>query len=309
MVVLSSTDIPPTVPVHDFAIVIDFRKGESSPTRVFSAASAMINALERLDQTLAKSIHSSIEPTMLLEDVEVGSLKIWLKNALRATDDQALKEINWKSAVGKYLVRGKYLILRWLEDESAAPKSIPDLRRELQSLAQETDVLKMPTYTPPETGELIESMGYIRKAQDFLGPTDRIRYEANVEDAEVVDIKTPVNIEELADLATKEVFNTPPGPMILAVKRPDYLGTSKWDFKHGKKTISAKITDDVFLRLFQGREIDVRPGDLLKCLVAAELRYGFDNSLISERYTVTSVEDVLPGPPPQPGLFDDPDET
>jgi hypothetical protein len=95
--------------------------------------------------------------------------------------------------------------------------------------------------------------------------------------------------------------------MILAVKKPDYLGSSKWDFRLGGRTISAKITDEAFLRRFQSRDVDIRPGDSLRCMVASELRYGFDNSLISERYTVSHVIEVLTGPPPQPDFFDEPE--
>jgi hypothetical protein len=39
--------------------------------------------------------------------------------------------------------------------------------------------------------------------------------------------------------------------------------------------------------------VDVRPGDALKCLATIEYKYGFDNELLEEEYTVTKVEDVL----------------
>jgi hypothetical protein len=81
--------------------------------------------------------------------------------------------------------------------------------------------------------------------------------------------------------------------MILAVKKPDYLGTSKWELRHGKRTISAKIEDANWLGRFQGRQVDVRPGDALQCTVKIEMLYGFDNELISERYTVLKVIEVL----------------
>lgn len=88
--------------------------------------------------------------------------------------------------------------------------------------------------------------------------------------------------------------------MILAVKKPDYLGASRWELRHGKRTISAKIEDISFLRRFQGRQIDVRPGDALRCMVQSELRYGFDNNLLSERHTIIEVQEILPGEP-EPG--------
>ncbi len=82
--------------------------------------------------------------------------------------------------------------------------------------------------------------------------------------------------------------------MILIVKKPDYLGQSKWDLRYGKKAITAKINDDVWLANFQNRTEDVRPGDALDCIVEIEIGYGFDNEPISEHYIITKVNKVLP---------------
>ena len=62
-------------------------------------------------------------------------------------------------------------------------------------------------------------------------------------------------------MAVKETVTFPSAPMILAVKKPDYLGDSKWDLRHGKRPISARIEDGAWLRRFQSREVDVRPGN------------------------------------------------
>ncbi|WP_373504271.1 hypothetical protein [Aestuariivirga sp.] len=112
----------------DLCLTIDFKKGEGNPRRVFDAASLMIEGFERIDALTIGSIDSEIEPLLVLEDVEAGSIKIWLKNVLKATDDQALKEMDWKPAVGKYLVRAKYIALKWLDEgsESDPPKCLSE---------------------------------------------------------------------------------------------------------------------------------------------------------------------------------------
>jgi hypothetical protein len=81
--------------------------------------------------------------------------------------------------------------------------------------------------------------------------------------------------------------------MILPVKKPDYLGNSQWELRHGKRNILARIEDGQWLRRFQGRQEDVRPGDALRCRVQIEYNYGFDNELVSERFTVLEVMEVL----------------
>lgn len=113
-VTLSST--PPTPPQADFAFSIDFERGVGSASRVFAATHDFIKACERLDKELVQAIDSSIETVMVLEDIEIGSIKTWLRNALTAADDDALKKLDWRPAVGKYLVAAKYAILRWIDD-------------------------------------------------------------------------------------------------------------------------------------------------------------------------------------------------
>lgn len=299
----ATTKKPAAPPNADFALVIDFQKGEASPTRVFSAASDFIHAFEALDRTLVSSIDTSIETVMVLEDVEAGSLKVWLRNALNSTDDQALKELDWKPAVGKYLVRAKYMVLSWIDDD-VAPRKLTDLRRDLVKLAQETDVRHLPDYSPPDPAALIDATRQIQTGKERLGKDDRVYL---ITDDERIDMNMSVTIdlEELADLATKETITTPAAEMIVAVKKPDYLGSSKWDLRHGKRTLSARIADESFLSRFQGRKVDVRPGDALRCTVSMEMRYGFDNELIFETIVVLEVLEVLEDRTIQQELFDD----
>jgi hypothetical protein len=120
----------PEPPAADFAFEVDFKRGEGSASRVFLAINDFIRACEHIDAELVRTIDNNIETVLLLEDIEAGSIKVWLRNALSAADDDALKTLDWKPAVGKYLVRAKYAVIRWLDD-GTAPKSLPALAREI----------------------------------------------------------------------------------------------------------------------------------------------------------------------------------
>jgi DUF1365 family protein len=88
---------PPKVPADaDFAIYIEFKKGEGNPGRVFQAADAMIRALQRLDHTLCAAVDPHIEPVLVLEEIQSGSLKLWLRDIPKASDDDAIKTLDWK---------------------------------------------------------------------------------------------------------------------------------------------------------------------------------------------------------------------
>src|SRR5450759_5586594 len=92
----------PEPPAADFAFEIDFKRGEGSPSRVFLAINDFIRGCEQIDAERAHTIDNNIETVLVLEDIEAGSIKVWLRNALHAVEDDALKTIDWKPAVGKY---------------------------------------------------------------------------------------------------------------------------------------------------------------------------------------------------------------
>ena len=294
MATLAITDKLPAPPRADFAFEIDFQKGVGPASRVFAATHEFIKACESLDSELVQSIDSSIETVLILEDIQQGSIRRWLRNALTAVDDDALKSLDWKQQVGKYLVKAKYLTLEFL-DGTEGQRSLPDLRRKIQNAAAETDVRHLPDYAPPSPAALISALRDFQGVKDHLVDGDHARllsqhpslpeYEFNL------SVRFP--IESIEELAVARTIRQPAAEMILPVKKPDYLGNSMWGLRHGKRNIEAKILDEAWLRRFQNREEDVRPGDALQCLVATELLYGHDNELIAERYTVETVLKVL----------------
>ena len=76
----------------DFSIIIDFDKKSPNPSRVFEAMSLLIKSFEQLDRDLVKHLDNKIEPVLILEDVEKGSLKTILANVLKGIPDEAIEE-------------------------------------------------------------------------------------------------------------------------------------------------------------------------------------------------------------------------
>lgn len=295
---------PPMPSDAEFGFLIDFSKGQGDPQRVFKAADAFIASLIRLDKALCSSIDNNIQPLLVVEDIESGSIKIWLRNVLSALDDQALKDLDWKPAIGKYLVRAKYAFIEWTNNVDEDAK-IVDLAKKLGKIAQETDIKHIPDYQPPPIAELVEAAKGIDATKGFLVDGDKASYLTVEEEPIQFDISARWPIEKLDEMTIKETVRFERMPMTLIVKKPDYLGNSKWEFRHGKKPITAKIEDDEWLKAFQARSVDVRPGDALKCILTVAHNYGHDNELISEDFVVSHIEGVIENisPKRQPDMF------
>lgn len=193
-------------------------------------------------------------------------------------------------------------MLEWT-NKSEPAKTLPVLSHELRILAAQTDVKQLADYAPPSVFELAAVTNDIQAAKAML-PSGLITYEAGKR-AIALNPSSYWSIEQLADFAIKEKQNFNNMPMILIVRKPDYLGTTKWQFRHGKRPISASMEDAEWLKRFQARAVDVRPGDGLKCLVDTEFSYSHENELVGENYTIKKVVEVLENQHVQGTFFGD----
>lgn len=283
----------------DFAITIDFKKGQGSPRRVFDAASLMIEGFERLDALAADSIDSHIEPVLVLEDVEAGSLRIWLKNVLRSADDQALKELDWKPAIGKYLVRAKYIVLRWLDSgDENNPPSIRSLADDLRKIASETELRHLPDYPPVHEGRLLSALDKLQDAKKQLVRGDRLLIEAT-DIGEIYELDLDRTWSPTATIdPTNMRETTSHGELILTVRKPDMIGHTQWQFRHGQVNIQAPINDAAWIERYLNREVDLRPGDALRCWVKFIYTYDANGALTEQHTEIEQVYEVIPGPGP-----------
>lgn len=281
----------------DFGIEVDFKKGSEAPSRVFRTISELIEAFDIFDRDLIQSIDVKIEPVMLLEDIESGSVKTWLTYFLKGIDDDALKNIDWKKAIGAYLVKAKYRIIKFLENKTQISNraEIIELERDLLALAQETEIRYIPTYSPIPRAKLISNLETLSSAAHHLNEFDKLFYTSP-------EGKLPFNLsfnivpDAIEDLLTKEII-TSTMEMILKVKKPDYLGDSMWELKHEQKTIPVKILDINWLKRFQNRDVDIRPGDSIRSIVEIITKYDYENEVINARYTIKEVIEILPYSP------------
>ena len=302
MATLTLTNQMPPLPEYDFEFCINFNREAGSVSRVFAATRDFVQACERLDHGLISSIDSNIEPLIMLEDVEVGSLKTFFRLTLLALDDQALKEGDWKVVVGKFLYQAKYLLLSWMDDQTRPP--LDTLSRRIQQAAESTDVRHLPDYIHPKRQLLVDAVKDFQSVKEHLIDGDSAYVEDNSGMRHDMNMTIKVDINDMDDLMPIETELNRVS-MRLIVKRPDYLGESQWEFRHGNRIISAKIEDYEWLRRFQKREIDVRPSDALNCTIRIEQQYDLDNELKAERFFVEHVKGVIeyPQDPQQQNLL------
>lgn len=274
-------------------IQLDYPPATSDPARVFRAMALLIDAFQQTDRDLASAVSVSIEPVILLERVEAGSIRAKLVTLLREVNDDSLLNLDWRPLVGQYLVRAKHSALRWLErnPQITARAQVLELQQELMRdvPAVEQNQLLLPAPIPPS--QLLEDVRALADAMAELGPEDSVTYEAGGETTEVVAPRE-LTSEQIETLLTEDVA-VQEGEMILLVKKADFLGNSKWEFRLDDRIIEAKVLDEAWLGRFHAGKVSLRPGDALRAQVRAEAHRGFEGNVVSTKYFVLLVRGVV----------------
>ena len=279
-----------------FILAIDFEKGVETPSRIFRAMTDLIEAFSAFDRDLLQSVDSTLRPVMVLEDVETGSIRAIIRTIVEIPDDKDLRDGNVKRILGSYAVKAKEKLLKFTNERNGVSnrEELRQLSNMLSQGAEETNYSPMNIYgkmTP------LQLAGHVENITEAVRPlSDHDSAVLVVDEGDGLTINRSFHIEraELEQLLTRETIVTP-REMYLQVKKPDYLGRSQWEFRHGNNALSARIDDDPWLRRFQKREIDVRPGDALHVKVVQTECYGHDNELIKMSFSIVEVIGVAPG--------------
>lgn len=280
----------------DFALEIDFAPGSPNPTRVFRSMTQLIDTFQKFDRDLVQTIDAHIEPVMLLENVETGSIKSWLRAVLNATDDIGLQDLNWKRIVGGYLVRAKYLTIDWLnrKPEVIGRMELDELQDSILKIAEATGVKRIPTYQPPSRFLLVRSVIDIGTSLTFLEKDDKATFETTEGDRVEFNLSLRIVPESLKDLLIEESLSQTE-EMILKVKKPDFLGESKWEFVH-EHGFEAKMLDFSWLREFRNGDVLLLPGSAIRARVQVDVMYGVGHQIVSRSFSILKVIEVVPPP-------------
>ena len=254
----------------------------------------LLDALRRFDRDLARSLDVDMEPQLFLEDVEAGSIKSWIATVLRSTDDDAIKSGDWKKVLGDYLVKAKYIVLSKLEEASTItqPRLLEDIQVQLADEIGRGPLGMLVGYTPLTRSQLAAHIADITTALEPLRAGDGATFEG-LEDAPVAfNPRLRVNEEELNELlATRTLSND--NELILKVKKPDFLGSSMWEFHYDGHAVQASILDREWLDLFRRDGLGVRPGVALRAMVRVQVAYDEENDALPAKFTILRVYEVI----------------
>jgi hypothetical protein len=271
----------------DSDVVVEVMTGGSSlKTPDAAAVQRLQEAVEASYRALAGQVQIELGTVAVLEELARQTLSLWLR--VHAKGDGALAD-NSDASLLKFLARGTLAIIAWMDGSPTL--QLADLQQAIRVLAWGTSITTTAHPVLPTSAELVKAIAAWQKAKASLPASDTVRIVTNNGSADL-DLSKRIEDPRTLLLARKLVNHS--ADMIFVVEMPDYQGTGEWRLKHGDTRTSAMAEPGTLLDKFYRRELDVRPGDALRCKVDFETAYGPDHEVLAERYRIVEIVEVLP---------------
>jgi len=279
-----------------FAVQISTAKNDAHPAEIFSFMAASVNAFDTVDNLLLHAIRPGLSSSLTLQELEIGSLRSWLATELRGIPDEVLSPFEAKKLIGHFLVRAKYIILRFLErnDSISNLEEIKPFSAQLRALINEIAVLPGFELAVSITKEqILQALTALSAAIQVLPPDHKAVFKSAVGEVEF-NPAFSLDQHDVEDLLTAN-SELSLLPAVLTVKKPDYLGTSKWDLQLDGKIISVRIEDQNWLKKFHSRQISLKPGDAIEGRLAIERHVDEDGMPIKTNYVLARIDGIVNG--------------
>jgi len=275
-----------------YAVKIQFADHTRNPSRIFQSMADLIDSFKSIDTMLVGSINSDIKYDVFLEKVEVSSLVSRLKESITIPDQTNLGEENIDS-VEDFLGESKEVIIdtigKYKEINNA--KIIREVQERINTVAENTGVSKVVTYSKIDKIKISSNISKLSKAANVLTEGDSAYYgkdEPNLQIHSTCNVDIDAIIEDLSNSVLDE-----DSVLILKIKKADLLGNSKWIFKHDDRTIEANIFHADWLEIFHSGSIPIASGDAMKVRLLAKHKYDTNGNVLSSQYEISEVIDVI----------------
>ncbi|MFT5646798.1 MAG: hypothetical protein ACI976_001483 [Aureispira sp.] len=276
-----------------FEIRLDFKRETVDPSRLFKSFAEIIEGLNSLDHLIAESVNSKIKSNIVLDDIEKGSLIGKFYERLVISEDGIIDDAQDEEKIERFVEESRAESLKFIADKRSSVEDLISLKEKIVEIADNTEISETFNYAEPDILKLAETINKVNDATENLN--DNESFELKSANKQIKGIKTgtpKIDITEVENaLTVNQIINE--SELFYLIKKPDFLGDSAWGFKHGKKSVTVKILDEDWLNQFHAGQVIVVPGDSLKVLVSQTSKYNRNGYLISEKFEIIKVLNII----------------
>lgn len=276
-----------------YEIKLEFDSKTENPSRLFQSFAEIIESVSNLDKVLAQTVDSKVTSRIFLDDIEKGSLIAKLWNELTISEDGKIDNNEDTTSVQEYVEEARALTLNFVTNKQSSVEQLERLTEQIGEIAKIKDLDSTFNYAELNILDLANTINLIVDSTKKL--TDKESFSIKSPNREIKEINSEsqkIDLEAIEKALTdKEITNET--VLFYKIKKPDFLGDSQWDFKHGNRTIKIKILHEEWLEGFHNGNKVVLPGDSLKVKIRQTNKYNKNGYLISEKIEIIEILDII----------------
>lgn len=279
-------------------------KDSKEPIEAFGEFKNFFESLISLDDIYLKSISPGSKSGYILQSLEFSSIKTWILQILKNTPDEAIKDLDWKKLLGIYLVKLKYRIIKYLEENPVIDSSeqIIELGKSIE--VEKKQFLKNHDYLITEVNpfELLNNIEPLINYSSQLKEDEKLQFNSVYGNA-IISNKMKFNKSKILFELGNEENNMTTIEVLKIVKIELLSDNPTWNFKlkskdpnFGKnegKIIAAKILDLEWLNKFHSREFPILPNDSLKVNLRSSYVKQGDGIINKPSYEILKIIEII----------------
>lgn len=278
--------------ISKYEIKLEFDPKTENPSRLFNSFAELIDSVSQLDTVISKSVNTSVALKIYLDDIEKGSLIAKLWNELAISEDGKIDDLNDPEKVKEFIEEARSESLGFLNEGKSSVEELEELSTSINEIAKSKEIDKTFDYAEPNLIDLANSLNAINNSTNKLSENEKFTFKSEDDQTKELSSGTPkIDIEAVETALTQEEIRNE-SELFYKIKKPDFLGDSQWEFKHGNRTVKVKILHEDWLDRFHKGEVVVVPGDSLRVKVLQTSKYNRNGYLISETIEIIEVLDI-----------------
>jgi len=239
------------LPADTFVIEVSFDPDKDNLSQTLAALSRAVNGHALSNNIISHAYDQEVSTQIVLENIEKKCIKLLIKNIFLNTESKHIQEKGVIAFANQAIIEVRAVFLDYLAKNNApnSPKEIAEIREKIAQLpvSKNTDGLAPKRL---EDTQIIDCLGYYSKP-DGLTENQDLQVRAAGRDFTVSRSVRIASQERITLLAGSSDY-LPNQQLRVRVKKPDFLGKSKWTFQEMEgHTFDAHIGDEPWLTKFQ----------------------------------------------------------
>lgn len=239
--------------LDQYVIQLDYNPETDNLANSLSALSKIVDGHAIANSILSNSFDQQITSNIALQDIQRSSIKLFIENVLKNTDDNEIKDKGARAFLHQAMVEGRKVLLEYISkhDDIDSRDDLSQIREKLVEVANNAGSQNTVGVESISDSSIADSLSGMAIPKGELSPSQNVKVIANGREFQV-NKNFRVTPETLERILLDEEESWENQEIKIKIKKPAYEGKGKWVVQEvDGKTVDAKISDEPWLNKFQ----------------------------------------------------------